>query len=140
VKRTVTAMVAVLCILVGPAARPLCAQTSPFPEVPLPPPEQRSHVWAYASLVTGTGLMASSFAFANRANHAYRDYLQAVEPALIERLYDRAVLNDRLSSATLLSGEALIATGLYLRFLRNPPESHLSLSVGSTRCALHWRF
>ena len=139
-KRTVTAMVAVFCVLAGSAAGPLLAQTTPFPEVPLPEPGRRSHYLAYGCLATGVGLMVSSFAFANRANHAYRDYLGAVEPAAIERLYDRAVLNDRLSSATLLGGEVLIATGLYLRFLRNPPESRLSLSLGSTRCALRWRF
>jgi hypothetical protein len=140
VKRTVTAMVAVFGILAGPAARLALAQPSPFPEVPMPAPARHSYTWAYASLIVGASMMGSSFAFSNRANHAYRDYLQAVEPEVIERLYDRAVRNDRLSSATLLGGEALIATGLYLRFLRNPPESRLSVAIGPTRCALSLRF
>lgn len=139
-KLTVTIAVAVLCTFGVGGTRPLLAQTSPFPEVPLPQPPRHSYTWAYVALGTGVGLMTTSFVFANRANHAYRDYLGEVDPVLIERFYDRAVLNDRFSSATLLGGEALIAAGLYLRFLRNPPESRLSLSLRPTRCALALRF
>ena len=42
--------------------------------------------------------------------------------------------------ATLIGGEAFIATGLYLRFLRHPSPSRVGLSLTPRRCALSLRF
>jgi hypothetical protein len=141
-KHTVTAMVAAIALLSSlhspESAR--AGTASPFPEVTIPAPERRSHVVAYTSFVAGAGLIAVSFSFADRANHAFDEYRVAIEPRDIQRLYDRAVLNDRLSSGSLLTGEVLIATGLYLRFLRSAPENRLSLHLGPERCALALRF
>lgn len=141
--RTVTARVAVLALLAlsaADAARAAQAPALPFPEVPLPVPDRHPHALAYVSLATGVGLMASSFVFANRANHSYNDYLIAVDSESIERLYDRSVLNDRFSSGSLLAGEALIGFGLYLGFLRQTPDTRVSLRLGPQRCALALRF
>jgi len=91
-------------------------------------------------LGVGAALIGSSFLFAERADDAYSDYLAATRPDRIERLYDRAVLNDRLSSGSLLTGEALLAAGIYLRFVRRPPAGRLTLAVEPGRCALAWRF
>ena len=123
-----------------PAARASAQAASPFPEVPLPSNSQGTHVAAYLSMLGGAGLIGASYVFADRANDRYAEYLTATDPGEITRLYDDTVTLDRLASGSLLAGEALIATGLYLRFLRRPPTSRLDLSVGPTRCALAWRF
>ncbi|HEY3217052.1 MAG TPA: hypothetical protein VGK93_11230 [Candidatus Eisenbacteria bacterium] len=117
------------------------AQAAPaFPEVPLEPPQQHSHAWAYVSLGAGAALVGSSFLFKDRADDAYQDYLLATDPKTIEDRYDQTVLYDRLSRVSLLSGEALLATGLYVRFIRRPRAARLTLALGSARCGLSWRF
>lgn len=126
-----------LADLPGPPA------AAPFEEIPLSSPARRSYVWAYTCLASGALFIAGSFVFADRANREYERYLAATEPAEIARLYDRTVLSDRLSSGTLLGGEALIAAGLYLRFLRHGPGSSaspVSIRITPRRCALAWRF
>ncbi len=118
-----------------------CAQAAePFPEVPLPPPAVRPHRWAYASMVAGAGLVAGSFAFERRADEAYARYLASTDPARIEDEFRRARHNDQLSSAALFGGEALVAFGLYLRFLRHPASDRLSLEWRGDRCALSLRY
>ena len=107
---------------------------------PFESPSSRRHTWAYASLIAGGGLIAGSFAFSDRANQAYDDYLEATDPETIERLFDRSERYDRLSSGSLLAGELLVAAGLYLRFLRRQPSSRLSFSVEPERCRVAWRF
>lgn len=123
-----------------PAARAHAQAAEPFQVVPLAAPPRQSHVWAYAAMLGGAALVGSSFAFAHRADDAYDRYLLSTDPAAIDRLYDRAVHDDHLSQASLLGGEALIATGLYLRFIRRPATARLSLAVLSSRCAVSWRF
>ena len=112
----------------------------PFTELPMPAPERQSHWLAYASLATGAGLIGASFAMARRAGDTYDEYLVATEPAQIARLYQRTVDDDRLASGSLLTGEALIVTGIYLRFLRTPPPQRVSLVLGTGACALSVRF
>ena len=103
-------------------------------------PKRQHHFGAYLALVSGAGLVAGSFALRDRANSTYDDYLAATDPEDITALYDRTVLYDRLSSASLVTGELLFVGGLYLRFLRPEPTSRLSLSVGLQRCALAYSF
>ena len=54
-------------------------------------------------------------------------------------LYDRTIKLDRLATGSLVAGELLLATGIYLRFLR-PPRAALSLTLRPGRCALAYRF
>lgn len=120
----------------------------PFPDVPIGTPAHPSHRWAYASMLAGAGLVGGSFVVSHRADDTYRDYLAATDPHEIERLYDRAVLQDRIASTTLLAGEGLIALGIYLRFIRHAapgpngleiaPRTGLILSPRT--CALSYRF
>ncbi len=119
------------------AARSVAA--SAFETVPLPAPANSSHRAAYASLIGGFGLMGASFTLAHRADRAYDRYLAAVDPGEIERAYDESSRNDRLSSAALISGEVLVATGIYLRFVRHP-RSRLALSALPGRCAIAYSF
>lgn len=112
----------------------------PFAEVPLPAPAHESHRLAYASLIGGAGLIGASFALAHSAQDTYSEYLNATDPGRISELYDRTVHFDRLSSGSLLAGEALIVTGVYLRFLRPDPPQRVSVVLGTGACALSVRF
>jgi len=68
------------------------------------------------------------------------DYLHATDPGRIKDLYNESVLLDHVSSASVLTGEVLIATGIYLAFLRHPAPSHLGLALEPSRCAVSLRF
>ena len=117
------------------------AQAAPaFPEIPIEPVPRHSHAWAYASLGAGTALVGSSFLFKERADDAYQAYLDATNPGRIEESYDRTVFYDRLSRVALLGGEALLATGLYLRFLRRPRAARFTLALEPSRCSVSYRF
>jgi hypothetical protein len=126
--------------VVQPAARALAQAADPFPEVPVPNPPPRSYTWAAVSLVSGAALIGSSFGFADAANRRYREYLRATDPARIARLYDDSVIRDRLSTASLVTGEALIAAGLYLAFLRRPESARLGLVLEPARCGVSLRY
>lgn len=140
-RRAASALAALgTALLVATAACTEVRAAEPFPEVPVPQPVRVSHRWAYASLVLGAGLIGGSFAISRRADDTYRDYLAATDPRQIERLYDRTVTQDRIASTALLTGEALIAVGVYLRFIRHPVASRASLMVAPRTCALSLRF
>jgi len=139
----VTAAFLAACIafeILCPAARACAQAAEPFQVVPIETPTRRSHTWAYLTMVAGAGLVGISFTFANRADHAYADYLVATDPGAIDQLYDRAVRNDHLSQASLLTGETFIAAGIYIRFIRRPSAGRLSLSLVPSRCAVSYRF
>jgi len=119
---------------------PLARAAGPFPDVPIPPPPHHPHGWALASLAAGAGLIGASFTFADAANRRYDDYLHATDPARIERFYDRTVLLDRLSTGSLVSGEALIAVSIYVAFLRRAESPGLSLALAPSRCGISMRF
>lgn len=114
----------------------------PFPEVALEDPAPRSHGWAYAAMIGGAALIGSSFLVTERANDLYDEYLAATDPARIESLYDDTIRHDLIARVTLFGGEALVATGLYLRFIRRPPppKRSLSWSLEPGRCALSLHF
>jgi hypothetical protein len=123
-----------------PAARAQSQAVEPFPTVPLDIPEKQNYWGAYLACIGGASLVGLSFAFTHRADHAYDEYLASTDPEEIQALYDRAAHYDHLSQASLLTGEALIATGLYLRFIRRPPHKKVAFSVEPSRCAVTYRF
>ncbi len=125
---------------VHPAACAAAQAAGPFQEVPLATPRAPSYRWAYASLLAGASLVGVSFAITDRANQSYADYLRATDPGEVRRLYDEAERYDHLSAAALLTGEALVATGVYLRFLHRPTPKRLSLTLDPGRCAVSLRF
>jgi hypothetical protein len=128
------------CAALQPAARALAQAADPFPEVPLPAPPKHSNTWALVSFASGATLIAASFGIADAADRRYADYLRATDPARIEALYNDAVLFDRVSSASVLTGEVLIAAGVYLAFLRHPAPSRLGLALEPSRCVVSLRF
>lgn len=133
------AMIALSSLPILAAADPPPA-AEPFPVVPLPATSHRSHALAWVSFGAGAGLLTTSFLVHERANRTYDDYLASTDPDRIGDLYDRTANLDRLSGAALIAGEVLLATGVYLRFLRAPHDSRLSLDLAPGRCAARWRF
>jgi hypothetical protein len=140
--RLTAALIAALLSLqlILPAARAHAQAAAPFPVVPLEPPAKRRHTWAYLTMAGGATLIGFSFVFSNRGDQAYEDYLLSTEPDEIQALYDDAVRNDHYAQASLLTGEAMIAAGIYLRFIRRPSPKRVSLTIAPTRCALALRF
>jgi hypothetical protein len=128
------------CAALQPAARARAQAADPFPEVPLPEPPKHSRTWALLSFASGATLIAASFGMADAADRRYADYLRATDPARIEDLYNEAVLFDRISSTSVLTGEVLIAAGIYLAFLRHPAPSRLGLALEPSRCVVSLRF
>lgn len=134
-----------LTALLQPVAAGAFAQAAhPFPEVPVTEPLRGSHRWAYASMAAGAVLIGVSFPLSARADDLYDQYLVATDPGRIEHLYDDTNRYDWYARGTLIGGQVLIATGLYLRFIRHPKPaaqtSRLGLEVTPSRCALAWRF
>jgi hypothetical protein len=129
-----------MCQLSVAAARAQSRAVEPFPTVPLELPEKQNYWGAYLACIGGASLVGLSFVFTHQADHAYSDYLASTDPTEIEMLYDRAARYDHLSQASLLTGEALIATGLYLRFIKRPSHKKVAFSFEPTRCAVSFRF
>lgn len=139
--RSAAVLLAALTIaLLVPAARAHAQVAGPFPEVSMPPSASGSSTWAYVCIGAGLGLLGGSTILSDRANDRYQDYLRATAPESVRELYDETLVLDRLSTGSLLTGELLIATGLYLRFLRRPAASRVALDVGPSRCAVSLRF
>ena len=126
--------------LFATAAAPPESAAVPFPVVPLPPPAHQSRVAAWSCMLGGAGLIAASFVIHDHANTKYDEYLIATDPDEISSLYDQTVLLDRVSAASLITGEVLLATGIYLRFLRVPSNPRLSLDLERGACVASWRF
>jgi hypothetical protein len=141
-KRTTAAVMAATLVIgwMQPAACAHAQAAAPFPEVPLESAPRASHTLAWVSMIGGVALIGGSYVVGNRANDRYDEYLVATDPDEIQRLYDETVALDRMSTTSLLVGEALVATGLYLRFLRRPAGSDVVLAVTPRRCALSLRF
>jgi hypothetical protein len=137
--RIVAAMLAATVVSGGIAA-PGSARAAPFEEVPLDGDGHLSHRAAYVCLASGLGLIGASFEFSRRANREYDRYLESSDPAEIVRRFDRTGHYDRLSNGSLIAGEVLLATGLYLRFLRPRPGAKVTLSLDPGRCSVSWRF
>ncbi len=107
---------------------------SAFETIPRLAPPHRPHRAAYACLVGGVGLMAASFPLANAADRRYAEYLNESDPRRIESRWNRSVMADRVASGALLSGEALLAMGVYLRFVRPAHDSRVAFVATPGRC------
>ena len=126
--------------IVLPAARAHAEAAAPFPVVPLERPSPRRHTWAYLTLAAGATLVGLSFSYSAKADQTYEAYLVSTDQVEIQTLYDRTLRYDRRAQVSLLTGEAMLAAGLYLRFIRRPAPPRGALLLGPTRCALSCRF
>ena len=132
---------AVLASLVVTGAA--CAQARAalaFEVMPRPAQPHRPHVAAYACLAAGAGLIGASFPLTATADRRYAEYLSETDPGAIEGRWSASVRADHVATGSLLAGEALLVTGVWLRFIHRPHDSRVSLRVGPARCALACAF
>lgn len=111
-----------------------------FEVVPRPPKDGGSHRVAWACALAGVGLVAASFPLSDLADRRYDEYLAETDPAAVESRYQATRRADRLASASLLAGEALVVTAVWMRFVRRPHPPRASLVVLPDRCAIRLRF
>ncbi len=111
-----------------------------FEIVPRQQPPRASHRAAWVCVLGGVGLVAASFPLADAADRRYAEYLNESDPRRIGSRWDRSVTADRVASGALLSGEALLAAGVYLRFVHGAHASRVSLVAAPGRCALACSF
>jgi hypothetical protein len=129
-----------IAICNAPAACDTAQAAAPFPVVPVEEKNPHPHRAAYVCIGSGVLLTGASFLIAREADQTYSQYLNETDPDKITELYDHTVWLDHWSRGTLLGGQALIISGLYLRFIRHPAADKLSLLVAPNRCALVLRF
>ena len=121
----------------------------PFEVVPKRPDEGRSHKLALGFAITGVALVAASFPLAAEGDHRYEAYLAETDVTQIENRFQATLKMDNYAKASLLVGELLLATAVWMRFVHHPNASRtssldtperLTLDVRPDRCALALRF
>ncbi|MBI5170391.1 MAG: hypothetical protein HZA61_12955 [Candidatus Eisenbacteria bacterium] len=117
---------------------------SPFEVVPRATAPSRSHWAAYGCAAAGAGLLVASFPLRDAADRRYSDYLAETDPSRIESRWSDSVRADRIANGSLLAGEALLATAVWLRFVHRPRTAPVALVLGSAHgpasCAVSLRF
>jgi hypothetical protein len=114
---------------------------SPFEVIPRRADQRPSHRLAWITAAVGAGLVAGSFPLAHEADRRYDRYLAETDVARIDERFAATTRMDRLASAALLTGEGLLATAVWLRFVHPAREPRrLSLEVEPSRCAVSLRF
>jgi hypothetical protein len=141
--RRYTAALMLASAVAGAPMEAACASAQAadsFEVIPRPAAEKPGHRAAWACAIGGVALVAASFPIAAEADRRYADYLDETDPAQIEDHYQAARHADQLSSAALLTGEALLVGAVYLRFVRHPHAPRAAIAVLPGRCAVSVRF
>jgi len=112
----------------------------PFEVVRALPAPAGGHRAAYLTAAMGVALVAASFPLAAEADRRYDRYLAEVDVARIDERFRDTQRMDRIASGTLIAGEVLLATAVWLRFVHLPQHSRLAVRSGWDRCAVSWRF
>jgi len=138
--RLAAVLIAVLAVGMRiPDAR--AQETPPFEVLPSHAAPHPTHRLALLTALVGVGCIAASFPLATEADHRYEVYLAETDVTQIDARYDATTRMDYVASGTLIAGEALLATAVWLRFLHPPREtSRVSLEVEPARCAVSLRF
>jgi hypothetical protein len=128
------------------AAPPLsaCARAqtdAPFEVVPRKAVSKTSHRLAYGLALAGAGLVIASFPLEHAADQRYAAYLQETDVSKLDDRFAATERMDRIASGSLLVGEALLATAVWIRFVHHPGAEHrVTLAMRADRCALSLRF
>ena len=141
--RLAAPLLAVVLAAAPPLAVRACAQTdTPFEVVPRHAVGQPSHGAAYLTALAGVGLVIASFPLSHAADQRYAEYLNEIDVTKLDERFKATERMDRIASGSLLVGEALIATGVWLRFVHHPRAqgSKVTLALAADRCALSLRF
>lgn len=121
------------------AASPAPADTaSPFEVVARSTTVRQSSKWVWITAIAGAALVGASFPLADEADRRYTAYLEETDEARIDERFHATQNMDRLASGALLAGEGLLATAVWMRFVRG--ERRVALDVRTDRCALAVRF
>lgn len=135
----VTAVLAAATLSWAAGAR--AEATSPFEVMPRHGAPGTSYRAAWVVAITGAALVAGSFPLAHEADRRYAAYLVETDVARIDARFDATTRMDRLASASLLTGEGLLATAVWLRFVHRPREhERVTFVVEPARCAVALRF
>lgn len=125
----------------SPAACAYAQAASAFEVIPRPVRPHHSYRTAWLTAFAGAGLVAASFPLAHEADRRYQRYLSETDITRIDTRYVATRRMDRVASAALLSGEGLLATAVWLRFVHPAtPTRRLALEVEPSRCAVSLRF
>lgn len=125
----------------APAASSWGTDAVPFELVPHREPPRRSQTLFWSLGATGVGLIAASFPLAHAADQRYADYLAETDPAKLDERFSSTRRMDRLASASLWTGEAMLVTAVWIRFVRlDRPADRVSLTLEPARCAVSLRF
>jgi len=141
-----TRLAAPLLAVVLAAAPPLaaCARAqadTPFEVVPRHAVGQPSHRAAYFTALAGVGLVIASFPLEHEADRRYAEYLNETDVSKLDERFSATERMDRIASGSLLVGEALLATAVWMRFVHHPrAQSKLTLALAADRCVLSLRF
>ena len=140
--RLAAPLLAVVLAAAPPLAVRACAQTdTPFEVVPRHAVGQPSHRAAYLTALAGVGLVIASFPLSHAADQRYAEYLNEIDVTKLDERFKATERMDRIASGSLLVGEALIATGVWLRFVHHPrAQGRVTLALAADRCALSLRF
>lgn len=122
------------------AARAFAQAADSFEVVPRPVAAPGPHRAAWLCAIAGVGLVAASFPLSDLADRRYDEYLAESDPAKVEDRYQATRRADRFASASLLAGESLVLTAVWLRFVRRSPPPRASVVVLPDRCAVRLRF
>ena len=112
--------------------------SSPFEVIPRSATVRESSKWVWITAIAGAALVGASFPLADEADRRYDAYLAETDVTRIDERFRATERMDRISSSVLLAGEGLLATAVWLRFVRG--DRHVALDVRTDRCALAVRF
>ena len=114
--------------------------TPPFEVVPRASAQKHSNKWVWIAALSGATLVGASFPMADEADRRYAVYLAETDVNRIDERYQATQRMDRLASGSLLAGEALLATAVWLRFVRGNHVERVALDLRPSRCAVALRF
>ena len=140
--RLAAPLLAAVLAAAPPLAARSCAQAeTPFEVVPRHAAAPHSHRVAYLTALAGVGLVIASFPLEHEADRRYAMYLSETDVTRLDERFAATERMDRLASGSLLVGEALLATAVWLRFVHHPgPQHRVALALRPDRCALSLRF
>lgn len=119
---------------------PPAPPATPFEVIHRRAHERRSQRLALYTALAGVALVATSFPLSDEADRRYEKYLVELDVSRMDEHFRGAQRMDRYSAAALLTGEVLLATAVWLRFVHEPRRQRVALDLRPDRCGVALRF
>ena len=132
-------LAAMACGTPGWAAGADAPTAPPFEVIPPRSNEGHSHRLAWGTAIAGVVLVGASFPLANEADRRYDAYLAETDVDQIEEQFQSTLRMDNYAKASLLVGEVLLATAVWMRFVHTSHESRVTTAESRERFTLHVR-